>query len=1450
MSQGSHKLDLGVFVKLLKVFAIIVLLVTFFLINPLKSYADTTVTSDTFTRTTSNGWGTADTGGNYTTAGIASELSTNGSYGLMTVSATGSAGQDTARLDSVSAQDIDVIYRFTMNKIPTTSSGLAIAIGRHISSGNEYRGKVTITTAGAIYVQASKIVVGTESAFLSNTLISGLTFSANSFIYMHLQISGTNPTTIKMRAWADGNSEPGTWPYTTTDSESILQTKGSVGIISRAAPNVPVLYSYDNFTVTTSDAIPTPTPTPTTTPTPSPTPTPTYTLSGTVYIDTNQDGVQDNGESGYQNATVTLSGAGSASTTTNSSGNYSFSNLNSGVYLATITNPSNYGNTTSNPVYVAISSNTAQNFGIVNLGSPIGLRSFTATASAGLTNSFTMTPPAGIVSGDLLLAQITASRSATITATPSGWISIREDDSSASDKMADYYKIATGSEPSNYTWSFADNGYISGGIADYVGVDPVNPINTSSGRVNSNTNTVIFPSITTTAANTQLVLLVGIVGNTIVVSTPSGYLTRWEVNNAPGQFNTTGRTSSFMDSAYVGPGTPTANNATEGGSTAYTNITQIIALAPYVAPTNTPTPTPTISITPSPTPTPTPSDPTIEAAGDIVCQSLGVQTSTACRHMATSQILVDTNPTAVLPLGDTCHEPTAACFSNYYDPSWGRVKSKSKPILGNHEYLLDTTAAAYFDYFDGVGNSTGIGGTRGQGYYSYTIGSWHIIALNSQCGSVGGCQSGSAQETWLKNDLQNNPNKCTLAYWHIPLFSSGGRANANMLTIWNDLYAARADVVLNGHDHIYERFAPQGQATGVNSASTDSLGIRSFVVGTGGADHTTLVTNAPNSLVRNNNTFGVLKFTLHQSSYDWQFLPDTGSGNFTDSGTGQCNYAQLNSLTPTPTPTPTYTISGMVFNDLDNDGVLDPAEIGYQDATVTLSGAASTSATTDSSGSYSFSGLNAGSYTITLTTPAHYTSTSPNPVNINLTGSTVQGFAINTQSAPTISAISITPTTNGGTISWSTSATASSRLDYGLAQVTENSTAESDTSPFVTNHTITLSNLLSCTTYKYRVRSKDAERLEAISNSNTFTTTGCPASTQPLVSTTSQISATSGGTLSLLNGNTGLSLTIPSWFAASDSNFQIHQLDQGATLAVTSTPPNYSPIGNYTYQLEAISDDGNLSVSNSPLTITISYSAGDLSGINESTLTIYRWDGGSWTQLSNCSLDTSAKTVTCQTSNFSVFTLFGQLQSNSNSGNSSNNSSSGTSNNSGCSEAKPSSAPDLFEIDTAKTAASLYFAPAGNPNNKYYIAYGLNQNAEMYGVEFNQNYSSGAIKYNIDHLKPNTTYYFKVRGGNGCTAGDWGKIVAATTGSTRKFYPTQIIYRQNINNNSNSVPLKTQSSINTTAPKQNINAGLPSKTTASKPISVPGTVNKTNTGENPVSFLIKSITGFFGKLFK
>ena len=192
--------------------------------------------------------------------------------------------------------------------------------------------------------------------------------------------------------------------------------------------------------------------------------------------------------------------------------------------------------------------------------------------------------------------------------------------------------------------------------------------------------------------------------------------------------------------------------------------------------------------------------------------------------------------------------------------------------------------AAYFDYFNGSGVKNGPAGERGKGYYSYNVGTWHLIALNSNCAKVP-CSAGSAQERWLRGDLYANRNRCTLAYWHHPRFSSGHDGNnTTTQAIWTALYEGGVEVALTGHSHNYERFAPMN----ASGKRDKSLGVREFVVGTGGAFFTGVSSAKPNSEVRQNHTFGVLKITLRPTRYSWKFTPEAGK-SFSDSGSTDCH---------------------------------------------------------------------------------------------------------------------------------------------------------------------------------------------------------------------------------------------------------------------------------------------------------------------------------------------------------------------------------------------------------------------------------------------------------------------------------------------------------------------------------------------------------------------------------
>ena len=284
------------------------------------------------------------------------------------------------------------------------------------------------------------------------------------------------------------------------------------------------------------------------------------------------------------------------------------------------------------------------------------------------------------------------------------------------------------------------------------------------------------------------------------------------------------------------------------------------------------------------TPPPPDSAVTFVGAGDIAdCNNDGKEQTAR---------LLDNIPGTVYTTGDNAYEDgTAAEFANCYEPSWGRHKARTRPTPGNHDYHT-SGASGYFNYY---GDNAG---PAGRGYYSYNLGAWHIIALNSNVSM----SSTSAQMTWLKADLAANPARCTLAYWHHPRFSSGQHGNYSATQpLYQALYDAGAEVILVGHDHHYERFAPQ-TATGV---ADPTRGIRQFVIGTGGRELYTIGTPEPNSEVRKGETWGVLQLTLRNEGYDWKFVPVAGQ-TFTDEGSGTCH----DPAEPAPNQPPTARAGG------------------------------------------------------------------------------------------------------------------------------------------------------------------------------------------------------------------------------------------------------------------------------------------------------------------------------------------------------------------------------------------------------------------------------------------------------------------------------------------------------------------------------------------------------------
>jgi hypothetical protein len=590
---------------------------------------------------------------------------------------------------------------------------------------------------------------------------------------------------------------------------------------------------------------------------------------------------------------------------------------------------------------------------------PIAIGSASNGSGAGRLD-ITINRPAGTSAGQVMLASIVISDDDPAFTAPAGWTLVRQDTIKDMLRQAIYVKAAGASEPASYTWTVPSARRIAGGITTFDGIDVTHPVDAVAGSTNGASTSVSAPGITTTVPNTILVQLAAVVsGGTF--APPGGMTEGWEAA-APGSStrkNTVGAVAS--ESYALQPAAGSTGSRTASVSTAGRSIGVLLALRPIPAPDTTP-PNTTIASGPSGTTTnafanftfsanepstflcqvdgagaaepcsspwtvtnlsagnhtfavwatdtrgnadPTPAtrswtispgsaDPNLIAAGDIAyCGNNNDE--------ATAQLL-DNMPGTIVTLGDAAYDSgTAAQFTDCYGPTWGRHKARTTPAPGNHEYST-SGAGGYFGYFGAAA------GDPTEGYYDYRLGAWHVIVLNSNCTAIGGCGAGSPEEQWLRNVLATAQEECTIAVWHHPRFSSGSvhGGNTGMDAFWQALYDYGADVVLNGHEHFYERFGMQDPDT-----TADALyGIRQFTVGTGGRSSYGFASPVANSDVRAQ-PYGVLKMILKDTSYSWEFTPVAGQ-TFTDSGSSSCHDAPGTPPTlPPPPPPPPPSGSGI-----------------------------------------------------------------------------------------------------------------------------------------------------------------------------------------------------------------------------------------------------------------------------------------------------------------------------------------------------------------------------------------------------------------------------------------------------------------------------------------------------------------------------------------------------------
>ncbi len=590
---------------------------------------------------------------------------------------------------------------------------------------------------------------------------------------------------------------------------------------------------------------------------------------------------------------------------------------------------------------------------------PIAVGSASNGSGAGRV-SITINRPAGTSAGHVMLASIVISDDDPAFTAPAGWTLVRQDSIKDTLRQAIYVKAAgpDSADPGPYTWTVPSARRIAGGITTFDGIDVTHPVDAVNAQTNGASTAVNSPGVTTTVPNTILVELAAVASNGSL--TPPGGMTEgWEAA-APGQSTRKNSLGAVASQSYaLQPAAGATGSRTAAASVAGRSIGVLLALRPVPAPDTSP-PNTTIASGPSGTTTnafatftfsasepatfqcqldggaaqicsspktyanltagnhtfsvwgtdtrgnvettpatrswtisPNTGDPILNAAGDIAYCGNDNDEATAR--------LLDNMPGTVVTLGDAAYTSgTASEFTNCYAPTWGRHKARTTPAPGNHDYAT-SGASGYFNYFGAAA------GDPTEGYYDYRLGAWHVIVLNSNCTQIGGCGAGSPQEQWLRNVLATSEAECTVAVWHHPRFSSGTShgSNTEMGPFWQALYDYGADVVLNGHEHFYERFGMQKP----NGAADAVFGLRQITVGTGGRSSYNFGTALANSDVRDQ-PFGVLKLILRDTSYTWEFTPVAGQ-TFTDSGSSACHGAPGTPPTLPPPPPPPPPGSGI-----------------------------------------------------------------------------------------------------------------------------------------------------------------------------------------------------------------------------------------------------------------------------------------------------------------------------------------------------------------------------------------------------------------------------------------------------------------------------------------------------------------------------------------------------------
>lgn len=801
------------------------------LVTPVSVGADehtTALVADSFSRTVSTGWDTADVGGAWQHGRYAAAFSVDGSAGNLTL---GKAGASRFAASTASARDIDGRVRLQVDRLPS-GGGLWIYSPARINGDSEYRPKIVVGPSGSLSVHAGVAINGAESSLGPMVMVSGLTVTPGTSIWLRSSVTGADPTTISVKAWAEGTPEPGSWQFSATNSAAALQVAGSVGVRAYVSSitNAPINVSFDDLAV---DSLDTP-------------PVPAASFEWAQQTGTLDVAFTDT-SAGEPSAWEWDFGDGSLSTDRHPT--HSF--VSDGTYTVTLTVTNTFGSDSVNhpvavsPVPPPPPSETvvlaADTFDRTQSGSWTvadegGLYSYQGRLSdfsvAGSTGRLVL-PAAGATRSAFLLSPLALDVDMTFA--------VSTDKPAAGAAIFVYGSVRRSTDGAAYRpkLRFAPSGAVfahAGRVAATGGESSLGPAVEVDGL--------------THAAGTVIRFRAQAIG-----SNPTTIRVRAWADGQPEpdtwHFTATDNAAKLQEPGAVGVLSHLSSGSTNSPVTVALDGLLVTTTAPIDRVEGA----------------------DFVGAGDIAVCNSGPDDATAT--------LLDMLAGTIYTVGDNAYpDGTAEDFANCYEPSWGRHKGRTYPAVGNHEYHLSSDASPYFDYFGAVA------GERGKGWYAYDTGTWRVYVLNSNCTYVD-CTAGSEQEQWLRADLAANPRTCSVAVWHYPRYSSATTHGSSMALqpFWQALHDAGAEILVSGHDHDYERFAPLDSSGAVDSTT----GIRQFVVGTGGAGlRRGFATPLPGSEVREDKSHGLLRLVLGDGEYEWEFIPIAGQ-QFTDRGSGTCH---------------------------------------------------------------------------------------------------------------------------------------------------------------------------------------------------------------------------------------------------------------------------------------------------------------------------------------------------------------------------------------------------------------------------------------------------------------------------------------------------------------------------------------------------------------------------------